>query len=999
MSLFKKRSAKATAKASQSGERRQLTVLFYDIVGSTALQGAHDPETLRAALDLIHTTAAEVLEAHGGSLEQVMGDGGMAYFGYPHAQEDAAYAAVEAGLELLSAREEIAGAPDLRIGIATSVVVLPDTPDALASGRLGAVGVAPNLAARLEAATAPNTVMVSPATYALTARAVVYSAVDGLTLKGFADVKRAWQATEVREIDSRHARDRDGNAPLTGRQTERTALQDAWTRTVAGHGTALLIEGEPGIGKSRLLAQMLQEADGARHMLLQCQPRTEGEALFSLIQMYDRAYERGTDPALSDAAVRTAEQLGALEDDDSLSPDARRAAIVSAVRDEVMALCREKPLILLAEDLHWADEVTLAVIEHLALQASSVPLLLLATTRPEAALDDLRAVLRPLPLEPLDDAAAAALIEAAAPEPLSEAARDWILARGDGNPLFLLELTAHACDHDDISPTDRLKSADVFTLRDLLSARLQQAGQAKRTAQVASVLGREYPYHVLLRLMAAQPRDVIDADLQRLVDHGLKEALGNGYAYAFRHALVRDVAYDSQLWSVREALHGQIVDLVDADPALAEDVPDILLAEHCLAAERTARGVTLLVDVAEEAIRRSALRAPRASLERAHTLIPKIPAGRSRDLLLLRLLQLLGPLVTLLDGPRAAAPLYNRAQKLYFDLSESDRQDFFPVLWGWWFTASDLKEQTRRSEILIRDVTPDQDAESRLQALHCGWATLFDGGAHSRCLQAITDGLALYDEEKGARSRVLYGHDARVCGLGERALSGWLTGRLDMSAEAIHACTQWADHTGHGPSQLHGLDIAMQVAFFNGDVARIDQILTRIAAISAAEAAPAIAAKRQIFQVWKAVRAGAADHASSVLQGLSTLRDMGVLEDTPIYADIAAEVTAVTRGADAALGALNEEIAEARDTGLTFWLPELLRRKAMLAPTEADAALSEGWEVAQAQDAQMLVLRTLATRLDLGLDLPSDVGPALAVRLPEITDSPLRRKVVDALGL
>ncbi len=999
MPLFKKRNAKPGAKRSQSGERRQLTVLFYDIVGSTALQGAHDPERLRAALDEIHTTAAEVLSEQGGSLEQVMGDGGMAYFGYPLAQEDAAFAAVDAALKLLDARTEIDDAPALRIGIATSVVVLPETPDALSSGRLGAVGVAPNLAARLESAAAPNTVLVSPATYALTARAVEYAPMDGLNLKGFADVKRAWRADALREIDSRHARDRDGNTPFTGRGAEMETLNSDWQNVRGGQGTAILIEGEPGIGKSRLLAHFLRGTPDARQMLLQCQPRTQGEALFALIQMYERAYERDSDPLMSAAAMHTAEALGALEEDETLSPEARRAAILDIVLAEILTLARDRPLLILAEDLHWADEVTLAVLEQLALKASGYPILLLATTRPEGALGDLGEVLRPLPLSPLDDPAARALITAAAPAPLTSQTEDWIVARGDGNPLFLIELTAHACDLDDLSPQDRLKSADVFTLRDLLSARLDRAGQAKRTAQIASVLGREYPYHVLTRLLAAKPRDDVDADLQRLVDHGVKEAVGNGYAYAFRHALVRDVAYDSQLRSVREALHGQIVDLVDADPDLAEDVPDILMAEHCLAAERTERGVSLLIEVAEEAIRRSALRAPRATLERARALLPKLDEGARRDLLLLRVLQLLGPLVTQMDGPRAAEPLYAAAQLLYFALPDEQRQDYFPVLWGWWFTASDLTEQTRRSEVLIRDVTPDQDPESRLQALHCGWATLFDSGAHDRCLSAINDGLALYDPEVGRKSRYLYGHDARVCGLGERALCGWLTGQMDMSAEAIAACEAWADETAHMSSRLHGLDIALQVGFFNRDLTSIDRILGKIGAVSAAEAAPAIHAKRQIFRGWIAVRAGDTAQAAAVTGGLAQLRAMGVLEDTPFYADIAAEVTAATQGNDAALGPLRDEIDEARNTGLIYWLPELLRRQALLDPAAAETALSEGWQVASTQGAHQLILRNLATRLDLGLAVPPEAVSALREHLPGLSDSALRQRVLRDLGL
>ncbi len=1000
MSLFRKRNITAQPAPETMGERRQLTVLFYDIVGSTSLAEAGDPERLRARLDQIHIAARVALADHGGSLEQVMGDGGMAYFGYPIPNEDAALSAVQSALALLDARATIPGAPDIRIGIATSVVVLAESPDAMGAARLGAVGEAPNLAARLEAAAPANQILVGPSTYALTNRAMEYQPVDGLGLKGFAGLTRAWRPVALRAVESRFRRDRDSTGPFSGRKPEIAALKTAWNNAMSGSGSAILIEGEPGIGKSRILSELTDHAQDGRTLLLQCQPRTQGEALFAIIRMYDAAYEAAGDPELCDAAVHTAERLSVLEEDDSLSPAARRDAIVAAVAQAFLDLACVRPLLIMAEDLHWADEVTLAVLARLSQEAPRRELLVLVTARPDGVLDEQRDAFQPLPLLPVADDDANALIAALAPDGLSSATRAWIVEKADGNPLFLIELTAHALERGVNDPQADLSGAEVGSLRDLLATRLEHAGPAKRTAQIASVLGREYPYHLLARLTSADSVQALDSDLQRLVDHGLKDVIDNGSSYGFRHALIRDVAYDSQLRAVRRVLHGQVVDLVDSDPALAADVPDILLAEHCLAAERTARGVALLVDVAEDAIRRSALRAPRAMLQRVLSLSEQFESGTARDLVQLRAYALLGPLVTLLEGHRAAAPLYEAGQALYFGLPTRDRSPFFSILWGWWFTSSDLIEQTRRSEILIRDVPPDADAESRLQALHCAWATLFDGGAHDRCLSAISDGLALYDPQTARRSRFQYGHDARVCGLGERALCGWLTGQLETSAEAIRECEVWADGTGHLSSRLHALDIATQVAFFNHDLHSIDRILNKIASLSGSDASPAITAKRQIFRGWMAVRAGDPAQVAAVTQGLNALRDFGVLEDTPLYADIAARVASVNGTATQALGPLDDEIAAARATGLTYWLPELLRRKAMLTGgVVASTSLDEGFEIAGAQNARMLSLRNVATRLDLGLPIPAHVALSMAETLGQVSDCTLRRKVMDALAV
>ncbi|WP_171177377.1 hypothetical protein [Ruegeria sp. HKCCD8929] len=408
----------------------------------------------------------------------------------------------------------------------------------------------------------------------------------------------------------------------------------------------------------------------------------------------------------------------------------------------------------------------------------------------------------------------------------------------------------------------------------------------------------------------------------------------------------------------------------------------------------------LLLQVAEDALRRSALRAPRSMLERVLALSAELDQSGKRDLIQLRTISLLGPLVTLLDGHRSASALYETGKELYFAVHASERAPFFPVLWGWWFTAGDLIEQTRRSEILIRDVTPDADRESRLQALHCGWATLFDGGAHDRCLTAITDGLSLYDTETAQRSRYKYGHDARVCGLGERTLSAWLTGQLDLSAQSIQACEEWADETGHLPSRLHALDIAMQVAFFNRDPSGIDRVLSKIESISQADAVPVIAAKRQIFRSWARVRNGGDADIEAVEQGLHALHGFGVLEDTPFYADIAAEVRAHGGASSRAVGRLEDDIADAKATGLTFWLPELLRRKAVLTNgAAAEAALDEGFQIAQAQNAQMLALRNLSARIDLGLAIPSDQVATMAEKIGHVSDCRLRRQVANALGI
>ncbi len=389
-------------------------------------------------------------------------------------------------------------------------------------------------------------------------------------------------------------------------------------------------------------------------------------------------------------------------------------------------------------------------------------------------------------------------------------------------------------------------------------------------------------------------------------------------------------------------------------------------------------------------------------LERALALSDSIGSRERRRELKLRAIMLLGPLVTHLDGPRAAEAVYARGQDLCFELPEGQRGDWFPILWGWWFTASDLTEQARRSEVLISDVSTAEAPEARLQALHCGWATLFDLGDHDRSLAAVNEGLALYDPAEAERSRHRYGHDARVCGLGERAQSLWMLGDVAGSRAAISEAEEWGNATGHAPSILHALDMATLAAFYRRDQRDLSRILARVAGMAEAGDMPVVAAKRQIFEGWIAARSGDRGAGAQVRQGLETLRDLGALEDTPVYADIAADTAAHCGDPAGALPALEAEIVRAREARLLFWLPELLLRRAILGRAvgqDVAAWLDEGLEVALAQNAHMLVLRNVAARVDLGLPVDARLRDLTGERIGLVDASPLRRQVLNALGL
>jgi class 3 adenylate cyclase/predicted ATPase len=971
--LFAATGAK-NARAS-AGERRQITALFYDIVNSTALLQTLDPEDFGIAQRRVHSEAAAVFEKYGGYLERILGDGGCAYFGYPAPVEDAAEAAVSAALELVErcqSLEERGAAVQLqvRVGVATGVTVLSSMRGTNLPGETEIIGLAPALASRIQSEAEPNSVAVSDSTHQVTGPSFEFEMIGVREIKGFDEPQRIWRPVAKRAVLDRFSALRRPDMPLVARDDELDLCRRRWVRAIQGHGQVVFVVGEAGIGKSRLVAEVLRESSVTEcdTHVFQCQPRGNTRPLHPFVDRIRREIgtfsQKGTKPdpdsvreyisltapGLSESSLdmllflleaeldSDQTQAIALQSTDEF----RRRAVGSAI-ELLSAWSRFRPQLLLIEDIHWADTLTQSLLSRLVDEVAHLRALLLVTTR-ELVADEL--VGDPhviaLALARLDATAIPTLVEAAwAPTSPPPGLAAFIEEKSDGVPLFVEELAHLLKERLGDAPAepaewDRiLKTEGVTTLRDLLSARIGALGEARRVAQVASVIGRDFSYDLLASIFERNGlAALLDERLEVLVKAGVvrRRSHEERLTFRFRHVLLQEAAYDGLLKSERRELHDRIVGLV-VERAVVE-LPDDVMAWHCAQAGRPLEAARYAVRAAESCAMRSAVQEAERLLSTAEECLEVTRPGPDADKVALQCLAARGPVAVALYGkgsPQARAT-YERGVAICREKDIRDRERWFPVYWGWWFTAPDFATQQKRSEVLLADLESAADAEIRLQALHCAWATSFHSGRHAECLDYVARGLALYDPDRARMSRIKYGgHDAKVCALGERALSLWFVGDDHGSAASIDDTLSWAEELEHIGSLIHALDYAIVLRRYQGDPLAVAGLAQRLEHLAREHALTGARVKAQLFSGWAWLLT--ASPAASLEQfeiALQSQREIGTEENLSIYLDMKSEILAQAGRYDEALKVLNDTIESSRRIGQLFWLAELYRKRALL---------------------------------------------------------------------
>jgi predicted ATPase/class 3 adenylate cyclase len=594
--------AHAPMSRSAEGERRQLTLIFCDLVGSTALSTQLDVEDLSDVIHAFHQFCAEIIELHEGYVAKYMGDGILAYFGYPRAGEDDAERAVRAGLAMVNAVGNLTVGHglrlQLRVGIATGPVVVGQFIGEGTAREAGVIGETPNLAARLLALAAPNTVVIGVTTHRLVGGMFDCEDLGHHELKGFAKPVRAWRVVLESSTEGRFGvRKAAGLAPLVDRATELDLLIGWWRESKSGRGRVALVRGEAGVGKSRLAQEFERRLDEDQHVSLRyhCSPHHRNTALHPVIDQLERAAGFVPDDlperklaklegllAPSLVAVReTAPLLAALLSIPTggryppieLGPRRQKERILQAVVDQLTGLVEYDPALLVFEDAHWIDPTSQELLEMLVDRLASLRVLAVVTCRPEfrASWRD-RSHVTELLLDRLGQSDSAAIAQSLSSKALPPEVLTRIVAKTDGIPLFVEELTKTVMESGLLRDAGNRYALDdplpplaiPATLHDSLLARLDRLGPAKAVAQIAACIGRDFSNEVL-SVVAPVSGEELHGALNRLVASGLviRQDARSAGNYAFRHALLRDAAYSTLLRTRRQHLHGLIGEAIE----------------------------------------------------------------------------------------------------------------------------------------------------------------------------------------------------------------------------------------------------------------------------------------------------------------------------------------------------------------------------------------------------------------------------------------------------
>ena len=997
-------------------ERRQLTVMFCDLVESTKLASQLDPEDLRDIVRAYQKVCADAITRFDGHIAQLLGDGLLVYFGYPHAHEDDAQRAVHTGLGILEAVEALNTSLEsahgitlaVRLGIHTGLVVVGAMGGGGRQEQL-ALGEVPNVTSRIQGLAEPNTLAISEATYRLVEGYFTWEAFGEHTLRGVPQPLKVYRVLEASGVTSRldiaQAR---GLTPLVGREQEVGLLLERWAQVKAGHGHVILLTGEAGIGKSRLVQMLKEHVANEPYTRWECRSAEyyQNTALFPLTDLFQRLLRFQAEDTPHEKLVKLEQMLRQyrlpleeavplfaslltlplaenLYPPLNLSPQRQRQKTLETIITILLELAERQPVLFILEDLHWTDPSTLELLNLVIDQTPTASMLVLLTCRPhfQPAWHH-RSYLTEITVNRLSQTQVEQIVTGVTHgKTLPQEVLQQIIAKTDGVPLFVEEITKAILESGHLKEVDghyeRIGSFATFaipaTLQDSLMARLDRLVSAKGIAQLGAVVGRQFSYE-LLQAVSQVDKAMLQHELGRLVEAEIvyQRGMPPQATYVFKHALIQDAAYESLLKSTRQQYHQRIAQVLEAQfPETAEAQPE-LLAHHCTEAGLTEQSVTYWYKAGQRASERSAHVEAIAHLRQGLALLQTLPATPQHLQREVDLLIALG--ASLIATKGYAAPevgeTYTRAQQLCQYLENS--YQLFPILrglWSYYSVRAELQTAHVLGEQLLTLAQQIQDSAMLMAAYRALGTTLFFMGGLNAAYRHLTQGIALYDLQQHRASAFFYGEDSGVICLSRGAWVLWLLGYPAQALARSHAAMTLAQQVAHPFSFGYALSAAAKFYQFRREARCTQDCAEAVLRLAQEQGFSHWIAYGSCYRGWALAQQGQVKEGiEQITQGLRAYRATGAEIARSSFMALLANAYGTMGEPEAGLAVLGEALTLAETTGERWYEPELYRLKGELLlqqsssnQTEAGSCFHQALTTAHNQQAKSWELRAVTS--------------------------------------